>query len=83
MAGMDDFIQTLAHYFEDALMDGGDGGFFCKYRDAALIASCDLAILFIDSRVEFVAFALEAVFVGALLLDVAVVAATGSLEGGC
>ena len=42
----------------------------------------DLAVLFVDAGVEVVGFALEAVFVGAGLLDVAVVAAAGAAEGG-
>jgi hypothetical protein len=82
IAGSTGFIETLMDYFKDALGDGGDGGFVGDDDDSSLIASRYLAILFIDSRVELVAFALEAVFVGARLLDVAVVAAAGSLEGG-
>jgi hypothetical protein len=82
MAGRSGSVQTLAHYFKDALGDGGDGGFVGDNDYAVLIASSYLTILFIDSRVELVAFALEAVFVGAGLLDVAVVAAAGAAERG-
>ena len=82
MAGRHRLFEAGIHYFKYALSNGGDGGFVGDHDNAALIASCDLAILFIDSRVELIAFALEAVFVGAGLLDVAVVAAAGAFEGG-
>jgi hypothetical protein len=80
MAGGVCLLQTLEYYFKDALVDGGDGGFFGEDDYAVLIALSYLAILFMDSGVELVALALEAVFVGADLLDVAVVAAAGAAE---
>jgi len=82
MAGVAGDCEAVGHYFKYALSDGGDGGFVRDHDYAVLIASCDLAILFIDSRVELIAFALEAIFVGAGLLDVAIVATTGALERG-
>ena len=82
MAKAADECEAMGYYFKYALSNGGDGGFFRDNDNAVLIASCDLAILFIDSRVELIAFALEAVLVGACLLDVAGVAAAGALEGG-
>ena len=82
MAGVAGDCEAVGHYFKYALSDGGDGGFVRDHDYAVLIASCDLAILFIDSGVELVAFALEAIFVGAGLLDVAIVATTGALERG-
>jgi hypothetical protein len=69
------------HCFEDALGDGGDGGFVGEDYYAALVALRYCAVLLVDAGVEGVVFALEAVFVGAGLLGGAVVAAAGSAEG--
>ena len=50
--------------------------------DAVGFAGGDLFVLVVDAAVELVGLALEAVFVGALPLDVALVAAAGALQGG-
>ena len=76
------FFQASAHYFKDVLVDGCDGGLFGEYRDTVLIASRYLAILFINPRVELIAFALKTIFVGASDLDMALVASAGSAQGG-
>ena len=51
-------------------------------HDAVGFARGDFSVLVVDAPVELVGFALEAILVGALALDVALVAAAGPLQGG-
>src|ERR1700722_8126548 len=70
----------------DNLLDAGlnlvDGGVVADGDDAVGFAGGDLFVLVVDAAVEVVGLALEAVFVGALFFDVALVAAACAAEGG-
>lgn len=67
---------------EDAGGDLLDGSGLVEQGDAVGLAGGDGEVLVVDAAVEGVAFALEAVFVGAVLAGVAIVAAAGAIEGG-
>jgi hypothetical protein len=70
------------YFFKDARGDGGDGGVVLDGDNPFWLAARYGAILFIDSSVEVVVLALEAVFVGAGAADVALIAAAGSVQRG-
>ena len=73
-AGGDDLVN--------AGLDLVDGGFIADGDDAVGFAGGYLFVFFVDPAIKVVGFALEAIFVGAFLMDVALVATASSVEGG-
>ena len=67
---------------KDDLVDLIDGAVVVDGDDALGFAGGDVLVAGVDAAVEVVGLALEAVLVGALGLDAALVAAAGAVEGG-
>ena len=65
----------------DARVDLLDGSFVSEGKDPARLARCYLFVFLVDAAIKIVGLALETIFVGALLANVALVTTAGATEG--